>query len=118
MLCEQHLHTCALYLSADDTVRVYALVAAQLKQLITLPKFPGGPSDIVFDSARCALFVREYNKNEVCTSACDGGRWTDWRQITRSHTDELIIGSLCMPTPNILLLYDYNSNSVKQYEFA
>ena len=111
-------HVCTLYVPADNSVRVYELVEAQLKHLITLPTFSGSPFEIVMDAARCALFVRDYNKEEVCTSTCDGGTWTAWRQLTRSHTDKLYIYCMCMPTPNILLLLDGNSRSVKQYELA
>ena len=101
------VHT--LYVSADNNVRVFELVEAQLKELITLPAFPADPRQIVLDAARGALFVREYNKDEVCTSARDGGTWTAWRMLTRSHTDKLLICCICMPTPNILLLYDDHS---------
>ena len=111
-------HVCTLYVPADKSVRVYELVEAQVKQLITLPTFPGYPCQILLDAARDVLFVRKYKKDEVCTSACDGGTWTDWRQLTRSHTDKLVILCMCMPTPNILLLFDNNSHNMKQYELA
>ena len=89
-----------------------------MKQVITLPAFPGDPRQIVMDAARPALIVREFDTNEVYMSNADGETWTAWRQLTLSHTAKLDILSLCMPTSNILLVYDDNSHSVMQYDLA
>ena len=101
---------------ADETVRLYELLGSQLKELITLPAFAGSPNEILMDSARPALVCTA--NNEVCMCNADGAKWTAWRQLTRSHTDKLIICSMCMPTSNILLLFDYHSHSLMQYELA
>ena len=111
-------HVSTLFVHLDDTVRIYELVGAQLKELIKLPPFPGCPRQIVMDAAGQAIIVRDYNKDELFMSNADAETWTAWRQLTRSHTDKLYIWSLCMPTPNMLLIYDDKSHSVKQYELS
>ena len=115
--CEKHPHVCtlSLHVHVDDKVRVYELSGEQLKELIALP-FPGDPVRIVLECHRPAIVVSDYNTDEVYMSNREGDTWKQFRQLTRSHTDNLSIRSMCMTTPNTLFLYDSKSRSVKQYE--
>ena len=97
---------------------MYERVRDQLKQLITLPAFSGCPREIVIEPALPALVVFDSNTNEMRMSRADGVTWTAWQPLARNHTEKLCIRSLCMPTANMLLAFDYDSHSVKQYELA
>ena len=118
LICPTSTHVLTLYVYVDNTVRMYELDGAQLKQLITLPAFPGDPRQIVMEAARPALVVKKYDMDELWMSNADGETWTAWRLLAHSPTDKLDVRSLCMPTPNMLLVCDDNSHSVMQYDLA
>ena len=108
-----------LCVPVDNTVRMYELVGTQLKELIRLPVFPGDAQQIVMDAQRPALVVKDASKEEVCLINADGEKWCDWRLLPLIHiNNELLIYSMCMPTQNMLFVYDDISHSVIQYELA
>ena len=86
----------------------------------TLPKFPGTPSAIQFDTNRTALLVSDSKKGEVNVSMMEAatGTWSEWRTLARNTTDKLWIRCMCLTTANTITLFDYRSNCVKEFEFA
>ena len=110
--------TFTLYLRVDNTVCMYERLRDELKQIITLPAFPGSPLEITMETARPAIVVKDSKMKEMWMSRADGDTWTAWQPLVRTHTEKLNIRSMCMSTSNMLLAFDSESNSVKQYELA
>ena len=110
-----HVHTLCY---VDSTICMCELVRDQLRQLLTLPACPGTPEQIVLETARPAIVVRDIFTNEMSIINAEGDKWAAWRPLARNSTEMLSIYSLCMPTPNMLLIFDKRSYSVKQYELA